>query len=400
MTLLLLVACGLTYTGGTPTDAADTVSSLDSARPTETDTDTAPGDTADSADSTAAPVTVTLVTGDSCPNPCTFSARYTGDVDRLRYEADGWELGTVDADEPSLTYTFTQTGDRDVRVVALDASGAELADDDTIVTVRAPEGPDDGLGVWLWYIEGVGMSHAALAERLASLGVKRIYVKVADGDADCDAWPELCDPSVPATYHAAGLEVWAWAYVYPGSTSAQSTGLTRAAQSGYDGYVLDIEVEFDGANSTLTAAAQAFDAARDAVVANGTVPAGWPLRDTTWGNPADHGMRVDILDTYMDAHMPQTYVEVWGDAYREDPARWVQAGTCEYRSLGATKPIHHVVSTEYGDMTPAQIDTFIQASGPETSIWRVPGGGTPTSIWDDWADVDWSPDTYDEPDCP
>lgn len=38
-------------------------------------------------------------------------------------------------------------------------------------------------------------------------------------------------------------------------------------------------------------------------------------------------------------------------------------------------------------------------SGPETSIWRVPGGGTSTRIWDDWAQVDWAPTTFDEPDC-
>jgi hypothetical protein len=69
-------------------------------------------------------------------------------------------------------------------------------------------------------------------------------------------------------------------------------------------------------------------------------------------------------------------------------------------SLGATKPIHHIVSTETGDISPAQIEAFLAASGPETSVWRVPGGGTPTSIWDDWAAVDWSPATYDEPDCP
>lgn len=342
--------------------------------------------------------TVLLVSADACTNPCTFSATWIGDVGRLRYEADGWLLGEADGTNPELTYTFSQLGDREVRVVALDAEGAEIADDRRMITVAAPP-VEGGLGVWLWYVEGVGMTHAELAARLADLGVARIYVKVADGSADCGTWPELCDSSVAATYRAAGVEPWAWAYVYPGSARSQADALTSAASAGYAGYVLDIEVEFDGASSTLTDVLSAFRDARDAAVAAGTVDGGWELRATTWGNPADHDMRVDILDLYVDAHMPQTYVEVWGASYMAAAADWVEAGTCEYRALGATKPVHHIVSSEYGDITSAQIDAFIRASGSETSIWRVPGGGTPTSIWGDWATVDWAPGAFDEADC-
>jgi hypothetical protein len=340
--------------------------------------------------------TVTLVSEASCTNPCSFSARFTGAVATVRYDADGYELATVDATTPDITYTFQQLGDRDVRVTALDATGAELASDHLVVTVT--EIDDGARGAWLWYIEGVGMSHTELAERLVSLSIDRVYVKVADGSADCSAWPELCDTSVPAAYRAAGVEPWAWAYVYPGSATSQAGALGRAATTGYAGYVLDIEVEFDGQSATLTDTMEAFAEARADAVADGAT--GFGLRATTWGNPEDHGMRVDIIDRYVDAHMPQTYVEVWGASYMRDAADWVQVGTCEYRSLGATRPIHHIVSTETGDITPTQIEAFLGASGPETSVWRVPGDGTPTSIWDDWAAVDWSPATYDEPDCP
>lgn len=384
----LLLACHTTLLGTVDPPAVDEdPAPIDSPAPEDTGTPTEPE-----------VVSVELITASSCENPCTFSARFTGEVARLRYEADGWELGTVDATSPSLTYTFSQLGERDVRVVALDGDGAALAEDHALVEVREPP-TTGGMGAWLWYIEGTGMSHAELAERLAELGARRVYVKVADGAADCGAWPELCDSTVPATYQAAGLEAWAWAYVYPGSASAQADALTTAARTGYDGYVLDIESEFDGASTSLETVLSAFASARDAARADGTVDAGWELRATTWGNPADHGMRVDILDRYVDAHLPQTYVEVWGSSYMADAAEWVEVGTCEYRALGATKPIHHIVSTEYDLITADQINDFVRASGPETSIWRVPGGGTSTRIWDDWALVDWNPTTFDEPDC-
>jgi len=82
--------------------------------------------------------TVALLAPEACDNPCTFSAEATGDVASLRYEADGWVLGEVPVGTPELTYTFSELGDREVRVVGLDASGAELAEHGRIVTVGSP----------------------------------------------------------------------------------------------------------------------------------------------------------------------------------------------------------------------------------------------------------------------
>jgi hypothetical protein len=263
--------------------------------------------------------------------------------------------------------------------------------------------------VWLWYLEQLAdrgiISHGQLALRLADLGVQRIYVKVADGDASCDSsWPEACDATIPEAYHEEGLECWAWSYNYPagrGSTNAgQAEALRRAAEAGYDGYVLDIEIEFDYATTTLEQLLEAFTTARDDAIAEGDVEPGWPINVTTWGNPADHGMRVDIIDAYVDAHMPQTYLEVWGDTYMTEGARWVHVGTCEYRSLGAFKPVHHILSTEQGQITASQLNAALAESTAESSLWRVPGGGIPESVWNTWEGVDWSMDTFALESCP
>ena len=85
----------------------------------------AAGDSASTPPDDSTPsTTVSLVSADACTNPCTFSATWIGNVGRLRYEADGWLLGEADGTNPELTYTFSQLGDREVRVVALDAEGA------------------------------------------------------------------------------------------------------------------------------------------------------------------------------------------------------------------------------------------------------------------------------------
>jgi Peptidase_C39 like family len=248
-------------------------------------------------------------------------------------------------------------------------------------------------GMWLWYIQGTGYaSHSALADKLLSMNVKRIYVKVADGGYNPTAWPEVDNPAVVNAYKSRGIEVWAWAYNYPGNETAQAQALYQAAKAGYQGFVTDIEIEFDRTTTSLTNIFTAFVSAKNRAIADGFATSAFKLYCTTWGNPKDHGMRVDIIDQYVDGHMPQTYVEVWGSTYMANAASWVNAGTQEYRSLGCTKPVHHIVSAEKGIITSAQINSFMQASGAETSVWRVPGGGTPLSIWTTLEAVNWVAD--------
>ena len=51
--------------------------------------------------------------------------------------------------------------------------------------------------------------------------------------------------------------------------------------------------------------------------------------------------------------------------------------------------MHHIVSTAQEKLSAEEITEFFRIAGPETSLWRVPGGGVSTLIWDRWRDVDW-----------
>jgi hypothetical protein len=246
------------------------------------------------------------------------------------------------------------------------------------------------LGAWLWYIDITGFqNHGQIADTLKALGIKRIYVKVADGTPNTNIWPELIDASLPATYKARGLEVWAWSYNYTSNPAAQSNALYMAAQTGYQGFVVDVETEFDGLTTPLSNLFNQFAQKKADAIQDGFADSTFQLYCTTWGNPMDHNFHIELIDPHVDGFMPQTYVEQWGPSYVQNLEYWIQVGNDEYVALGATKPIHHIAALEDGGMTPSQLDAFIQASGPQSSLWRIPGGSVATSLWNTWNAVDW-----------
>lgn len=279
-------------------------------------------------------------------------------------------------------------------------------DDQETVTVIA----ENKLGVWLWYIDEVGLvkgDHQSMATYLADLGVKRVFIKIHDinyfyadnaitfGDTgvSCGVWQDACEPANLQYYKDVGIEPWAWTYNDIGNTDAQVDMLEAAIAVGYHGFVMDIEVEFDHKREALETIMKAHrDALNDAVNA-GETDASFLLGVTSWGNPKDHGMAIDIIDQYSDFHMPQTYVEKWQltDQIKET----IALGDCEYQTLGATKPVWHIVSHEDDVLTAEQLDEFVRYAGPNASVWRI---HTP-ELAKDIEQMDWNQSEYVANDC-
>ncbi len=249
------------------------------------------------------------------------------------------------------------------------------------------------LGAWMWYIDITGFqTHAQVADTLSALGIKRIYIKVADGAPNTAIWPELVDVTIPPAYLAKGIEPWAWSYNYTSNPTTQANALKIAAETGYVGFVVDVEQEFDGLSTQVTNLFTAFATKKQEAIANGSADSTFQLYCTTWGNPKDHNFRIDLIDPHVDGFMPQTYVEIWGPTYVSNLTTWIGVGNQEYAELGATKPIHHIAALETGGMTAAQMDAFFEASGPESSLWRIPGASVPQSLWNTWNAVNWEAD--------
>ena len=244
-------------------------------------------------------------------------------------------------------------------------------------------------GAWIWKIDYTNLSHTQLADKLKALGVKRVYIKVSDGRHEASKFPELNNKHTVEIYKNRGLEVWAWSYNYPDNEAEQATVLTRAAKTGYAGYVLDLEIEFDDKPAALKKLLVAFDQAKKSAVKQGFTNSDFKLYCTTWGNPGVHRMSVSTIDKYVDAHMPQTYLEEWNYGLK-DPAAVIRKVNAEYRRMGASKPIHHIASLQRGTLQARQLNEFFVASGAETSLWRVPGHGISMRFWETWGKLDWN----------
>ena len=255
------------------------------------------------------------------------------------------------------------------------------------------------LGAWIFLIDETGYTHSQMAAKLQQMGVKRVFIKTADGGNSCNWFPDACWESTVNAYKSRGIEPWAWSYNYPGNNYDQAQALIEAARLGYEGYVVDIEVEFDGTSTSLRNLMSAFYDAKTKAINDGLANQDFILGATTWGNPSDHSMRVDIIDDYVDVHMPQTYLEVWGDSYMQNPKRWIEAGNCEYRNMGAEKPIWHIVSAEHNQISSSTLNAFFKNAGPNASLWRVPGGGVSQAIWNDWEGVNWQQNSFPSVDC-
>jgi hypothetical protein len=249
-------------------------------------------------------------------------------------------------------------------------------------------------GAWIWYLKLTRFkTHEALADTLASIGVKRIYIKVADGAVDFEKFPVISDPSVTQAYLSRGIEPWAWSYNYPNNEYDQGRALYLAAKNGYKGYVVDVEVQYNGKPHLASRLFRAFESAKKKAENENFIGINsFPIYCTTWGNPRTHNFPIATINQYVDAFMPQTYIENWGNEHLVTIEKTIDNVNDEYKYLGCTKPIHHIVSTEKGIITPQQVNRFISYAGEETSIWPVPGINTSMLLWGTWNNIDWDYD--------
>lgn len=254
------------------------------------------------------------------------------------------------------------------------------------------------LGVWLWRLEYTNVkTHNDLADSLKRLGINRIYLKTVDGRA-FDKWTQHSDTALVKLYRKKGIDVWSWSYNYPNNEAQQAQIIEKVAKTGYSGHIVDVEVEFDDDSLALYKLFKEFGTARQKVISNGIVNKNFELRCTTWGNPDFHDFNLKAIDPFIQAYMPQTYVEQWGKTYTTNLEKWIDNGNKEYKKLGATKPIYHIVASENNPsdstknvITAAQLNRFIDKAGSQTSVWAVPQKVT-NRIWNTWRGVNWKKD--------
>jgi hypothetical protein len=256
----------------------------------------------------------------------------------------------------------------------------------------------NNLGVWLWRLEYTNVkNHNDLADSLKRLGISRLYIKVLDGRS-FDKWTQHSDTALVKLYRKKGIDIWAWTYNYPNNEAAQAAVVEKVAKTGYSGLIVDVEVEFEDDSLALYKLFDAFGKARQNAINQGLITNKFELRCTTWGNPDFHDFNIKAIDPFVQGYMPQTYVEQWGKSYSNNLEKWIDEGTKEYKRLGATKPIYHIVASENNSsdttkyiITAAQLNRFITKAGSQTSVWAVPQKPV-NKIWNTWKSVTWKKD--------
>ena len=384
-------------------------------------------------DETSVPVKVVALSFISPASGATFKVNdvvsaqvnAAGNVARVDYYGANsyfWGSSTDRASLFKISTPVTVTGARVLYAKSYSSSGILLSTDSVNFTVSTPDGNiANKWGVWLFEFESVAQmatTHEQLAAKLKSMGVNRIYIKVADGSLA--TWPTkngpafpLNDARVPAAYKAQGIEPFAWAYNYPhanpsgrSDATEQGNALYSAAKSGYVGFVSDVEEEFNNATTERQVAVfRAFVSARQRAIADGFATSAFKLYESSFGR-IDFKTNIAFkeIDAFVDGHMPQTYTVFYGGSAEADQVGQIAKITQLYRTVGVVKPIHHITSIErhfsastgMHELSVPQLQTFLENAGNEASVWTLPasGDGTheqdiPFSSWKLLTGINW-----------
>jgi hypothetical protein len=188
-------------------------------------------------------------------------------------------------------------------------------------------------------------------------------VLVKSGE-DTSAYTTNFSASNVAEFTSRGIEVYGWPYVRPGNIAAKVAAAVKSMNvPGVTGLVLDVEGEWESTTG-------AHDA--DAIALCDGIRAGAPgkfLGYTTFGWVGYH---TDFPFAQFDQHcgdafLPQTYWDEWSTG----PVGGLNKAVQGAATLGLSAPIW-AIQDNYGGATVADMNTFFDAAGARSSLWRYP----------------------------
>jgi hypothetical protein len=100
-----------------------------------------------------------------------------------------------------------------------------------------------GRGMWIWYVSrSNGGSASSIIATARRYGISTVMIKSGDGRT---MWSQF-NPSVVSAFHAAGLHVCAWQYVYGNFPRQEANVGATAVHDGADCLIIDAESEYEG----------------------------------------------------------------------------------------------------------------------------------------------------------
>lgn len=231
-------------------------------------------------------------------------------------------------------------------------------------------------GLWVWEFDNTSPSLGRSVELAAAMKFPRVYLKCANGAA-AGRWPKNCSEKNVAAFEAKGIEVWAFAYVYPddqpdakgqrwGSLDEQIARIAEVMRSPHlSGLVVDAEGEFEKRPDEATKLCAAL---RPIVGAR-------PLAYTTFGWLAIHpDFPYEAFDRGCgDAFLPQVY---WAFGWPGGVGGSFERLTRDVKKRGLAAPLWPIGSIER-DPDPGETRDFLTRAGDGASIFYLHEDGSP-----------------------
>jgi hypothetical protein len=188
-----------------------------------------------------------------------------------------------------------------------------------------------GVGMFVWYVdEADGGSPGAIAARARETGLRYVLVKCGDG---ASPWAQFSTGLVGALQQD-GLEVYGWAYCYGDDVDGELGVAEGCFAAGADGYVADVEAEYEG----KAEAAEAF--------ATGLVALCPPRRLLAYSPlpviDQHQGLPYAQMNHVCDVVLPQFYSRALGDGWTPDRL-WEQWDRWSTRWRAWTVPVPRIV---------------------------------------------------------
>ena len=110
--------------------------------------------------------------------------------------------------------------------------------------------PFDTSVMWLWYVsKSEGGNIGSIVARAKQNGIGTLIIKASDGGSP---FIGQFTPQLVAAFHAQGIKVCGYSYVYGNSPAAEAAQGAAVAQTGADCLVIDAEGEYEGKYAAAT----------------------------------------------------------------------------------------------------------------------------------------------------
>jgi hypothetical protein len=246
-------------------------------------------------------------------------------------------------------------------------------------------------GIWIWELDNIRPDYIEACQKCH---VGRVYLKIFDDASSPCLWKQ-CSSQVISKFKNAGIELYGWGYHFDKRTQIDvdeaESCIKKAVECGIEGYIVDVEREVK--NSAT------HDQLKELLIALRRALGGRTLGYTSYGYPRNHPeVPWQLLNDLCDIQMPQIYVEKFtfgpGEPGPQENLREIEMCLESHRSLGLTKPILPLFSSESNALYPASA-TELQSwldKYEGSAIWRVPKVGERGYAWDlDYHSDDSSP---------